>query len=291
MKKDIFHGKIKQEYFSYILGYMIFFVLLFIAVGALCIYASIWGMKTNSSVERLLVATFGVVAFIQAGVYVFLELLVIHNFPKYKKLRRILFNSDIYFTDSTSNEYFGEGITIRGHRNKAAFEIVTAFGKAEKRMENKKPVRYTVYGVLTLIMAALGLVVLIAMPLLFCNGVVFPNMSDGIFAFLYISVAFVCVAIAIFFFIRALKVGIMTPMENDKWTYEIYAALVDISVRQNNKKLKFWYDKDQLEQIENLVKSASENAELELETNGNKVASSTVIDTVNDRVIFTGLFI
>ena len=109
MKKDIFHGKIKQEYFSYILGYMIFFVLLFIAVGALCIYASIWGMKTNSSVERLLVATFGVVAFIQAGVYVFLELLVIHNFPKYKKLRRILFNSDIYFTDSTSNEYFGEG--------------------------------------------------------------------------------------------------------------------------------------------------------------------------------------
>lgn len=83
MKKDIFHGKIKQEYFSYILGYMIFFVLLFIAIGALCIYASIWGMTTNSSGERLLIASFGVIAFVLASVYVFLEFLVIHNFPKY----------------------------------------------------------------------------------------------------------------------------------------------------------------------------------------------------------------
>ena len=107
MKKDIFHGKIKQEYFSYILGYMIFFVLLFIAIGALCIYASICGMTTNSSGERLLIASFGVIAFVLAGVYVFLEFLVIHNFPKYQKTRRILFNSDVYFTDSTSSEYLG----------------------------------------------------------------------------------------------------------------------------------------------------------------------------------------
>ena len=85
MKKDIFHGKIKQEYFSYILGYMIFFVLLFIAIGALCIYASICGMTTNSSGERLLIASFGMIAFVLAGVYVFLEFLVIHNYPKYQK--------------------------------------------------------------------------------------------------------------------------------------------------------------------------------------------------------------
>ena len=136
MKKDIFHGKIKQEYFSYILCYMIFFVLLFIAVGALCIYASIWGMKTNSSGERLLIASFGVIAFLLAGVYVFLEFLVIHNFPKYQKIRRILFNSDIYFTDSTSNKYLGGSRTFRGSRNKAAFEMVTAIAEAEKNMQS-----------------------------------------------------------------------------------------------------------------------------------------------------------
>ena len=76
-----------------------------------------------------------------------------------------------------------------------------------------------------------------------------------------------------------------------EWYSPLYMSLVDISVRQNNKKLKFWYDKDQLGQIENLVKSASKNAELKLETKGNKIISFTVVDTLNNSVRFTGLFI
>lgn len=291
MKKDIFHGKIKQEYFSYILGYMIFFVLLFIAIGALCIYASICGMTTNSSGERLLIASFGGIAFVLAGVYVFLEFLVIHNFPNYQKIRRILFNSDIYFTDSTSNEYFGGSRTLRGRRNKAAFEVVTTFAEAEKGMGKNKPVRYTVYSALTLVMAVLGLADLIAIPLLYENGIVFSNMSQNVFLFCYLSVGFVCIALAILFLICALKVGIMAPLENHKWTYELYSALVDISVHQNNKKLKYWYNIDQFEQIEDLVKSASVNAELKIETKGNKLVSFKVVDTLNQCVIFTGLFI
>jgi hypothetical protein len=291
LKKDIFHGKIKQEYFSYILGYMIFFVLLFIAIGALCIYASIWGMKTNNSGERLLIASFGGIAFVLAGVYVFLEFLVIHNFPKYQKIRRILFNSDIYFTDSTSNEYFGGSRTLRGRRNKAAFEVVTTFAEAEKGMGKKKPIRYTVYSALTLVMAVLGLANLIAMPLLYENGTVFSNVSQNFFLFCYLSVGFVCIALAILFLICALKVAIIAPLENHKWTYELYSSLVDIAVRRNNKKLKFCYNKDQLEQIESLVKSVSENAELKLETKENKLVSFKVVDTLNQRVIFTGLFI
>ena len=71
----------------------------------------------------------------------------------------------------------------------------------------------------------------------------------------------------------------------------MYSSLVDIAVRRNNKKLKFCYNKDQLEQIESLVKSASENAELKLETKENKLVSFKVVDTLNQRVIFTGLFI
>ena len=291
MKKDIFHGKIKKEYFSYILVYMIFFVLLFVGVGALCVYASICGMTTNSYGERLLIASFGGIAFVLAGVYVFLEFLVIHNFPKYQKIRRILFNSDIYFTDSTSNEYFGGSRTLRGRRYKAAFEVVTTFAEAEKGMGKKKPIRYTVYSALTLVMAVLGLANLIAMPLLYENGTVFSNVSQNVFLFCYLSVGFVCIALAILFLIRALKVAIMAPLENHKWTYELYSSLVDIAVRKNNKKLKFCYNKDQLEQIEGLVKSASENAELKIETKGTKVISFKVVDTLNQRVIFTGLFV
>lgn len=291
MKKDIFHGKIKEEYFSYILGYMIFFVLLFIAIGALCIYASIWGMTTNSSGERLLIASFGVIAFVLASLYVFLEFLVIHNFPKYQKIRRILFNSDIYFTDSTSSEYLGGSRTLRGRRNKAAFEIVTAIAEAEKEMGDKKPVRYTIYSALALLFSVIGLTVLIALPILFDSDTLFPKMSDGFFAVLLISVAFVCVSLAIIFFTRAYRIALMAPLENDKWIYELYSVLVYISVHQNNKKLKYWYNIDQFEQIEDLVKSASENAELKLETKGNKLVSFKVVDTLNQRVVFTGLFI
>ena len=291
MKKDIFKGKIKKEYFSYILGCTIFFVLLFIVGGALCIYAFVLEGSFNVSGKRLLLAMFGVVSFVLGGGYVFPQLFIIRNFPKYPKLRRIFFNSDIYFTDSTSNEYFGGSRTLRGRKNKAAFEIVTAVAEAEKGMGNRKPVRYTVYSALTLFMGVLGLADFIAMPLLYENGTVFSNMSQNVFLFCYISVGFVCIAFAILFLICALKVGKMAPLENHKWTYELYSALVDIAVRKNNKKLKFCYNKDQLEQIENLVKSASESAELRLETKGNKIASFTVIDTLNSRVTFTGLFI
>ena len=76
-----------------------------------------------------------------------------------------------------------------------------------------------------------------------------------------------------------------------EWYSPLYMSLVDISVRQNNKKHKFWYDKEQLGQIENLVNSASKNAELKLETKGNKIISFTVVDTLNNSVRFTGLFI
>ena len=76
-----------------------------------------------------------------------------------------------------------------------------------------------------------------------------------------------------------------------EWNYPLYDSLVDIAVRKNNKKLKFWFERAQIEQIESLVKAASENAELKLETKGNKIVSFTVVDTLNNSVRFTGLFI
>lgn len=81
------------------------------------------------------------------------------------------------------------------------------------------------------------------------------------------------------------------PFKNTEWYSPLYTALVDLSDRRNNKKHKFWYKENQLGQIENLVKSASANAELKLETRGNKLASFTVVDTLNKSVRFTGYFI
>ena len=90
---------------------------------------------------------------------------------------------------------------------------------------------------------------------------------------------------------NTVKTPPLKAFKKTEWYHPLYTSLVDISVHQNNKKHKFWYDIDQLEQIENLVKSASENAELKLETKGNKLVSFTVIDTLNNSVRFTGLFI
>ena len=291
LKKDIFKGKIKKEYYSYILGYIIFFLLLFVVGVSLCIYAFVLEGSFNVSGERALLVVFGVALFALGGGYVFPQLFVISNFPKYPKLRRILFNSDIYFTDSTSNEYFGGSRTIRGRMNKAAFDTVTAFAEVEKGMGKKKPVRYTVYMVFSILFSVIGLAWLFGALLLFDKGAIFPNISDEIFLFLLFSVDIVFVSLAIIFFLLAYKVSQISSFEKYRWIYELHSALEDIAVRKNNKKIKYWYDKDQLEQIERLVRSASENAELKLETNGNKIISFTVIDTLNNSVRFTGYFI
>ena len=290
MKKDIFKGKIKKEYHSYILGYIIFFLLLFVVGVALCIYAFVLEGSFNVSGKRALLVVFGVALLVLGGGYVFPQLFVISNFPKYPKLRRILFNSDIYFTDSTSNEYLGGSRTLQGRRNKAAFEMVTAIAEAEKDMGDKKPVRYTVYMVLSILFSVIGLAWLFGALLLFDKGAIFPNMSDEIFLFLLFSVDIVFVSLAIIFFLLAYKAAQMSPFEKYRWMYELRSALEDIAVRKSNKKLKSWYDTNQLEQIENLLKSASKNAELKLETKGNKTVSFTVVDKTNNSVIFKGLF-
>ena len=257
-KKDIFNGKIKKEYFSYILIYMIFIALLMLVVGGMVLGVGLWA-NAGPVLAIIFMRILGVVIIALGIAYIVGCMLVIRKYPKYEKIRRILYNSDCYFTESDSNEYYGR---IRGRRYKAAFDLVTSFAEAEKRMGDRKPVRYTVYSALALFMGVSGLVILIAIPLLFENGTIFPNMSDDVFVLCYILSAVVCIAFAIFFLVRAYKVALMAPFENHKWISELYISLVDISVRKNNKKLKFWYNKDQIEQIENLVKSASEIAEL-----------------------------
>lgn len=234
--------------------------------------------------ERLLVAAFGAIALVLAAVYLFLELLVIRRFPKYERIRRALFNSDRYFTESHSDEYYGRN--RRG--DKAAFELVGVFAEAEKGMGNKRPVRYTVYTALVIAMSVLGLADLVVMPMLYEKSVALADLSDGEFALFYFFVAFMCIALAIFFLSRAFWVAITAPLEQDRWRYELYNALVGMAVRKNKKKLKFWYSTDQLDQIEELVKSASDHAELKLETRGNKLVSFQVVDMSNGRVIFTG---
>lgn len=290
MKKDIFHGKIKKEYFSYILIHLIFVALLMFVVGGMVLGVGIWA-NAGPIIAIISMRILGVAIIALGSSYVVGCMLVIRKYPKYKKLRRILYNSDCYFTGSTSNEYYGSSRTLRGRRNKAAFEIVTAIAEAEKGMGDKRPVRYTVYSASALIMALFGLVDFIVIPLLYENGAIFSNMSQNVFLFCYISVGFVCIALAILFLSLAFKVGIRGIIKNDKWKDELYTSLIDISVRKNSKKHKLWYDADQLEKIESLVSAASDNAIINVERKSDRLISFTVVDAENSNIVFTGFFI
>ena len=158
-------------------------------------------------------------------------------------------------------------------------------------MGSKRPARYTVYIALVIAMSALGIADLAVMPMLYENGVALADLSDGEFALFYFFVAIMCIALAMFFLSRAFRVAIMAPLTQEQWRYELYNALVGMAVRKNNKKRKFWYTSDRLDQIEDLVKSASDHTELKLETQGNKPVSFFVVDTANGRVVFTGWFV
>jgi len=81
------------------------------------------------------------------------------------------------------------------------------------------------------------------------------------------------------------------PLKKIEWNYPLYSSLVDIAVRKNYNKCKFWFKKSQLKDIETLVSNASKYTELKLEQDGDRFVSFRVIDTLNDRVIFIGLFI
>ena len=87
------------------------------------------------------------------------------------------------------------------------------------------------------------------------------------------------------------KIPCQKPLKKIEWYYPLYTALVDISARRNQKKHKFWYERAQLKQIEGIVNAASEYAELKPEKKGDRFVSFTVIDTLNDHVVFTGFFI
>ena len=80
-------------------------------------------------------------------------------------------------------------------------------------------------------------------------------------------------------------------LKKTEWYYPLYKSLIRISVRQNSKKSKFWYYTDQLERIKHLVTSSSKNAELRTERKKNKPISFTVLDTLNNHVVFTGFFV
>ena len=203
MKKDIFNGKIMQEFVSYILTYIVFITSLFVGLGVFIIYCATLESTSPILYERIFVGILGAILLLLGLTYFVLALLVIRKYPKYTKLRRHLFNSDIYFKGSNSKEYFG----LRRH--KTSFNLIVMSCEKDKRAEKiKYPLRYKVCIILSISMFALFVASFFALAIFHSNKALLPDalQDDRILCIVFLcSIAFSLLS-AIFFVLRAEKI-------------------------------------------------------------------------------------
>ena len=142
MKKDIFNGNIKCEFFAYMLVSYAVEMLAFCGVGVLLILISFADGVTYGA--DILLLAFGIASCVFGVLYIVGSLFVIRTYPKHKNLIRLFFNSDCYFVSSDTIEF-------RGHRRgRAFFAMVIQAAARNKGLDDiKYPKVYKIYGALT----------------------------------------------------------------------------------------------------------------------------------------------
>ncbi len=298
MKWDIFNGKIKKEYYSYMMFFFIFHSLLQIAlsgVGIVFILAAIMGKITPPSLIATIIAfVLGIIFIIQSPVFIFLQLFAIRNYPKYEKIRKRMYNSDCYFVGCDSFEYNGKPKGRLGRRNKIAFDLITTITEMEKGIkETKYYSKYKTYSALSFTMALIGLVGMFAIMILGDNKSILPKVlqNDNVIIFMAIAFPVICLVFAISFFRRAVNISSEAQFAPLESRFALCDSLAEIAVRKSNKKYKFWYNVDQIKEIEDIVNDSGESVEFKLEEKNGRLACFKLIDTVEKYTVFSGYFI
>lgn len=236
---------------------MILVVAIFAGIGVFFIYVAIRGRLFSSFSDRIFIGVIGAVFFMNATIFLILELLVIRKFPKYEKLRRMLFNSDYYFTESNSREYY-VSYQPRDRAFRAFFDLITSFADAEHVIGKRLPIKYKMYILLMLLMCVLSGISLVAMTILGENKTILPEIlqNDLTLAFVFISIAVIFIMLAFFFLRCAYKEALMATLEIEKWKngnisciYRSLIFLLDETIKSINfgmesiklMKLKLWY--------------------------------------------------
>lgn len=148
MKKDIFNGNIKREYIGYVWFSIILGTVIFIGTGALLLVTVFQREPGSADWNALL--SIGIFFCLIGVVFFFGELFVIRRYPKSQKYIKWFFNSDCYFVENDSKNYYG---TWKGKRS---FELITAAAELNKGLEGiKYPKNCKVYTALTVIGIAL----------------------------------------------------------------------------------------------------------------------------------------
>lgn len=132
MQKDLFNGKIKREYVSYMIATLGVAVIVPGGMGIFFVLTAIVLMENNPMDVRILLFVMGIICILAGIVLPLLMIFVIRKYPKYEKLRKHVLNSDYYFVDVKDRDF-------RGHRkSQALFEVTTRVADREKRQNPNK---------------------------------------------------------------------------------------------------------------------------------------------------------
>lgn len=153
MKNDLFNGKIKRQYIGYIWFSIILGTAIFMGTGALLLFTVL--QRDPGSADWNVLLGIGIFFCLIGFVFFFGELFVIRSYPKSQKYIKWFLNSDCYFVDNDSKNYYG---TWKGKR---AFDLITASAEQNRGMEGiQYPKKCKVYTALAFVGIALMFVYL-----------------------------------------------------------------------------------------------------------------------------------
>ncbi len=291
MKKDFFNGNIKHQFVSHIWATIIIVAVTFFGLGGFFIYLPFSDAVADRA-TAISLWCFGVVSFLLGIWYSFGTIFIIRSYPKHKKITKWFLNSDAYFVDSASKEYHGHW------RGKAAFDKVMLVGEQNQEFENIKYPKTYRRNILFVIISIVLMWVIFAIAFVALeNADKLPKvLQNEILIFcIFIITEIVDVALAFVFAFRVKRIRKETKEAYEHlrggWRFPLYISLKELCVRSNEKKRKYWYNTDQLDEIEAMVSSASDNAKINVERKSDRLISFTVVDVRNGNIVFTGFFI
>lgn len=199
MKKDLFLGKIKREYVSYMWISIMLVAWIGIGVGSLLLYAAL--QHEHGSFDRNGLFVFSILAYLFGVLSSALIVFAIRKYPEYPKLRKFFLNSDRYFVGSDSKEY---NVLLR---SEIPFRMAARAAERNKGLEGVQyPKSYRICKVLLAIMIVFVFADLVACVLLLENiALLPPNLQSEGLVFAVFAVMEVIAVSASFAFALRMK--------------------------------------------------------------------------------------
>jgi len=278
--KDVFRGNLKKEYRSYIVTSMIFVCVLFCLMGVAMAFVAVRMAADDQREwwESVICGALSIAGLAFGISYPMLGIFVIRKYPKYKRLRGALFNSDYYFVGDNSKKC---------NTGSAAFGFITDVAEQEQRVGKKLPFKYKLNIFFLFLMFFVFVACIVGFFLIGANQDAMSKVYAERAGIVVTLAIFICAALSMLFLRRAVDALYEVP----GWKCKLFTLLTRMAVHKNDKKRKFWYNKTQIGDIEGVLKGLSDDAELLIEEKNGVPSSFKVVEKTSGEVLFEGLFL